>query len=158
MKIAPTIEGGLRIDPESDEDWHVLRAIMLDANGMDIDLASRLGDLITDERLAEDWEENIVPDLRESFTDDLNHIYAAIETAAAFPQDDETPIWITRDDAFTWYSALNQARLALEEKYKFGPEPDTDPANLTPLRHEALVRSHFYCALQSFIIQHSLGI
>ena len=157
MKVAPTIEGGLRIDPETDEDLHILRAIVLDANGLEIDLASRLGGLITDERLAEDWEENIVPDLRESFADDLNQIYAAIETAAAFPLNDETPIWITRDDAFTWYSALNQARLTLEEKYKFGPEPNADPANLTPLRHEALVRSHFYCALQSFIIEHSLS-
>lgn len=158
MRVAPTIEGGLRIDPETQEDWHVLRAIILDANGVENDLASRLGGLITDDRLAEDWEENVVPDLRESFADDLNHIYAAIETAAAFPVNEESPIWITRDDAFTWYSALNQARLALEEKYKFGPAPEDDPTNLTPLRHEALVRSHFYCALQSFIIKHSLRI
>ena len=158
MKVTPTIDGGLRIDPETDEDWHVLRAIALDANGLERDLASRLGGLITDERLAEDWEEIIVPDLRESFADALDHIYAAIETAAAFPQDGETPIWIKRDDAFTWYSALNHARLTLEEKYKFGPEPDVDSPTLAPLRHEALMRSRFYCALQSFIIEHSLTV
>ena len=158
MNIAPTIEGGLRIDPETDEDWHILRSIVLDANGHGIDLANRLGGLITDESIAEDWQDIVVPDLRESFMDDLNHIQASIEAAAAFPKDGETPIWITRDDASIWYSSLNQARLALEEKYHFGPDPESDAKNLTPLRHEALLRSHFYCALQSFILKHALSL
>jgi len=156
MKVAPTLEGGLRIDPETPGDWHVLRAILMDANGHDTDLATRLGGMVTDERIAEDWRDYVVPDLRESFSDDLNHIQAAIETAAAFPKNGESPIWITREDAFSWYSALNQARLALEEKYGFGPDPDSDPANLSPIRHEALLRSQFYCALQSFLLRHAL--
>lgn len=156
MKVAPTLEGGLRIDPETAEDWHVLRAILIDANSHDTDLATRLGGMVTDERIAEDWRDFVVPDLRESFADDLNQIQAAIETAAAFPNDGESPIWITREDAFSWYSALNQARLALEETYGFGPDPESDPSNLQPVRHEALLRSQFYCALQSFLLQHAL--
>jgi hypothetical protein len=158
MNIAPTIEGGLRIDPETDEDWHILRAIVLDANGHEIDLASRFGSLITDEKISEDWQDIVVPDLRESFTDDLNHIYASIEAAAAFPKDGETPIWITPEDAFIWYSSLNQARLALEEKYRFGPDPELEAENRSPLRQEALLRSHFYCALQGFILTHALTL
>lgn len=156
MNIAPTLEGGLRIDPESDEDWHILRAIVLDASGHGDDLAGRLGGLVTDERIAEDWQEIVVPDLRESFADDLNQIQAAIETAAAIPKDGENPIWIVREDALAWYSALNQARLALEEKYRFGPEPEEDFSNLTPVRHEALIRSQIYCAIQGFILRHAL--
>lgn len=156
MKIGPTIEGGLRIDPQTPEDWHILRAISLDANGSETDLASRLGNLVTDEKIAEDWQEIVVPDLRETFADDLHYIYAAIEAAAAFQDGEENPIWITREDAFTWYSALNQARLSLEEKYKFGADPESDAANLSPVRHEALLRNHFYSALQSFILQHAL--
>ncbi len=156
MKVAPTLEGGLRIDPETEEDWHILRAILLDANGHEADLATRLGGMVTDGRIAEDWQDFVVPDLRESFADDLNQIQAVIETAAAFPKDGESPIWITREDAFPWYSALNQARLALEEKYGFGPDPESDPANLSLIRHEALLRSQFYCALQSFILRHAL--
>jgi hypothetical protein len=156
MKVAPTLEGGLRIDPETAEDWHVLRAILIDANSHDTDLATRLGGMVTDERVAEDWREFVVPDLRESFADDLNQIQAAIESAAAIPKDGASPIWITRDDAFSWYGALNQARLALEEKYGFGPDPESDPSNLQPVRHEALLRSQFYCALQSFLLRHAL--
>ncbi len=156
MKIAPTIEGGLRIDPETEEDWHILRAIALDANGSPTDLAERLGGLVTDEKIAEDWKEIVVPDLREAFSDDLHHIYAAIEAAAAFQHAGESPIWITREDALNWYSGLNQARLSLEDRYSFGSDPESDPANLIPIRQEALLRNHFYSALQSFILQHSL--
>lgn len=156
MKVAPTLEGGLRIDPETPGDWHILRTILLDANGHETDLATRLGGMVTDERIAEDWRDIVVPDLRESFSDDLNHIQAVIETAAAFPKEGESPIWITREDAFPWYSALNQARLTLEEKYGFGHDPESDPANLQPVRHEALIRSFFYLELQSFILRHAL--
>jgi hypothetical protein len=156
MKVAPTLEGGLRIDPETADDWHILRSILLDANGAEKDLADRLGGMVKDERLVEDWQDIVVPDLRESFSDDLNQIQAAIETAAAFPKDGTSSIWITREDAFSWYSALNQARLALEEKYRFGAEPESDPVNLQPVRHEALIRSFFYLELQSFILRHAL--
>src|SRR5690606_39133692 len=92
MNIAPTMEGGLRIDPETPEDWYVLRAIIQDANSQNTDLASRLGDLMVDETFAEDWQEIIVPDLRESFNDALHHIYAAIEAASAFPGENGSPI------------------------------------------------------------------
>ena len=156
MNIAPTIEGGMRIDAESPDDWHILRAIAQDANCHGIDLANRLGSLITDEAIAEDWQEIIVPDLRESFSDDLHYIYASIEAASAFPGHEESPIWITREDALIWYSGLNQARLALEECHTFGPGSDADLEALTPLRREALIRSHFYCALQSFLLKHSM--
>ena len=156
MKIAPTIEGGLRIDPENEIDWHLLRSIMLDANGGDHDLATRLGDMISNKEISDDWKDIVVPDLRESFSDDLHHVYAAIETAAAFPKNNETPIWITPADAYKWYSALNQARLELEEAYHFGANPESDPKNLKPVRHEALLRSRFYCQLQSVILEHVL--
>ena len=156
MRVAPTLEGGLRIDPETPEDWHILRAILMDANASETDLAERLGAAVTDGRVAEDWREIVVPDLRESFMDDLHRIQAAIEAAAAFPKDGVHPIWITREDALTWYSALNQARLALEDRHGFGADPESDPSNLAPLRHEALLRSQFYSALQSFLLRHAL--
>jgi hypothetical protein len=157
MKIAPTIEGGLRINPENDIDWHLLRSIILDANASDHDLAARLGGLISDERVSEDWQDIVVPDLRESFSDDLHHVYAAIESAAAFPKDHEMSIWISPADAQKWYSALNQARLELEEIHHFGPKPELDAKNLKPIRRDALLRSRFYCELQAVILDHAFG-
>ncbi len=156
MRIAPTLEGGLRIDPETPDDWLILHAILLDANGAEPDLAEQLGGMVTHERLAEDWQDIVVPDLRESFSDSLYHIQAVIDTAAALPKDSVCPIWITREESLNWYSALNQARLALEKKYGLGSYSESDPANISPIRHEALIRSQFYCALQSLLLRHSL--
>ena len=39
MKAMPTLEGGLRIDTEDASDWELLRSIVADANGCEIDLA-----------------------------------------------------------------------------------------------------------------------
>lgn len=154
MKAMPTLEGGLRIDTENDGDWEVLRAIVTDANGCDNDLASRLGDLISEEAGAEDWEELVVPDLREAFQDELAQVGAAIESAIFQAREGPGPIWITREDVFAWYSSLNQARLALEELHSFGPEESISPENLTTARRSAFVRSRFYCAIQGLLLEH----
>jgi hypothetical protein len=156
MKIAPTLEGGLRIDPESDLDWQVLRMISIDANEHEKDLADRLGGLVSDERIAEDWMECVVPDLREAFADDLFQIQGTIEAAAVFHADGEHSIWITKEDAFAWYSALNQARLALEEIHHFHNEEEIDAETTPNPRQQAYLRSQFYCALQSLILDHAL--
>ncbi len=158
MKIAPTISGGMRIDPESPDDWHILRSITRDANCAQTDLADRLGRLVTNETMADDWQELIVPDLREAFNDHLHTVYAAIEAAAAFPDEEEHPIYITSDDGMTWFSALNQARLNLEEIHQFGPEPSLESTKSSQVRHEAHLRSRFYSALQGFILLHVLKI
>ncbi|MEY3394121.1 MAG: hypothetical protein RL346_357 [Verrucomicrobiota bacterium] len=157
MKISPTIEGGLRIDPESDTDWLILRAIMVDANAHPSDLATRLGNMMSDKTVAKDWKDYIVPDLRESFADDLHHVYACIESAAAGPDGSGSAIWITPADASRWYSALNQARLTLEEIHHFGDDPELAHSNLNRSAKDALLRSRIYCTLQSLILDHVLG-
>ena len=61
----------------------------VDANSCETDLATRQGNLITDENIAEDWQDIIVPDLRESFTDDLHYIQGALE---ATYEDSDGPV------------------------------------------------------------------
>lgn len=154
MTALPTLEGGLRIDAEDDSDWELLRAIISDANGCVIDLASRLGSCISDAALSEDWEELVVPDLRDNFQDELAQIGAAIEAAMFHSNNGPGPIWITRQDAYPWYSALNQARLALEEIHHFGPEEKADPLKMRPPKRFAFIRSGFYSEIQSLLLQH----
>jgi hypothetical protein len=158
MKAMPTLEGGLRIDAEDAADWEVLSAIVSDAKDVDggIDLASRLGGMISEEAGARDWEEFVVPDLREAFHDELAEVGASIEAAMFHAQEGPGPLWITPEDAFSWYSALNQARLALEEHFAFGPGESIDPSAFTPARRAAFIRSRFYCALQSLLLEHVL--
>ena len=154
MKALPTLEGGLRIDAEDASDWELLRSIIVDANGCEADLASRLGGLISDEAGGADWEEYVVPDLREEFQDQLAQIGAAVEAATFHAQNGPGPIWITRDDAPAWYSSLNQARLAIEEHFHFGPSETITVKGLTPERQAAFIRSKFYCAIQSLLLEY----
>lgn len=150
----PTLEGGLRIDTEDASDWELLRSILTDASGCSVDLASRLGGIISAEAGAEDWQEYIVPDLRESFQDELAQVGAAIESAVFHSASGPGPLWITRDDVSPWYSSLNQARLAIEEHFHFGPRETIDPKGLTPERRAAFIRSKFYCAIQGLLLEY----
>lgn len=152
----PTLEGGLRIDAEDRSDWELLRAIIADANSCHTDLASRLGGLMSVEAGAEDWQELVVPDLREGFQDELAEIGALIESAMYQADNGPGPIWITRKDAYPWYSALNQARLALEEIYHFGPEQTIDLEVMSPVKQAAFIRSDFYSEIQSHLLRHVL--
>lgn len=154
MKAMPTLEGGLRIDTENEGDWEILRSILADAKRPDIDLASRLGNLMSEEAGSEDWQAYVVPDLREGFQDELAHVGAAIEAAMFHAENGPGPIWISREDVTQWYSALNQARLAIEEEFHFGPNSPTDPTSLPPDRFGAWIRTHFYQTLQSMLLDY----
>jgi hypothetical protein len=152
VKILQTLEGGLRLDNEDEGDWQLLDGIARDAVSCDEHLASRLGKLITDEEVAADWREYIIPDLEEGFHSDLSHVAASIAAARLEAAGGPGPLWITRDEGLQWYSALNQARLAIEERFHFGPSEDIDAEDLPPVRRSAFLRSQFYCAIQSLLL------
>jgi hypothetical protein len=152
----PTLEGGLRLDAEDDGDWKLLQGITHDAVSCDEKLAERLGNLITDGDVAPDWREFIVPDLEAAFHADLTHVATAIAAARVECGGGPGPLWITREEAFHWYSALNQARLALEEVHHFGPAETIHPGDLPPARRSPFLRSQFYCAVQSLMLEHVL--
>lgn len=154
MKVMPTLEGGLRIDTEDASDWELLRSIIADANGCETDLASRLGGLISEDAGGADWEEYVVPDLREEFQDELAQVGAAIESAMFHAAGDAGPIWITRDDVFPWYSSLNQARLAIEEHFKFRSNVKGYMMNPTPEARAAYIRSEFYSDIQKLLLDY----
>ena len=154
MKIMPTLDGGLMIDADDPGDWQLLKGITTDAVSGDEKLALRLGNLITEEELARDWQDYVIPDLDAGFSTDVLHVATSIAAARVDAGGGPGPLWITRDDAFHWYSALNQARLALEERFHFGPSQAIDPGTLPPSRRSAFLRSQFYCAIQSLLLEH----
>jgi hypothetical protein len=49
---------------------------------------------------------------------------------------------------------LNQARMALEARYHFGPSDGIDFEKLPLEKRGAFMRSQFYCALQSAMLEH----
>lgn len=155
MRIAPTLNGGLRIDAGGPGDWEVLRCIVLDARWGGRDLARRLGGLIHDEQDPGDWEEFVVPELQAAFEGQLTSVAQAIEQAARQCGGQAGPLLVGREDAEAWYGALNQARLALEAEHSFGPRGEA-PGPADPVRRSAYFRSQFYLAVQQMLLDRVL--
>lgn len=148
MTAAPTLDGRLRIDAEDEDDWAVLGSIATDADGDP--LADRLGRLIRGEA-AEDWREYVVPDLADEFEGRVAFVRKEVADALALAGGGPGKLWISRERAFDWYGAINQARLALEERYRFGAEGKA-PLNQGGDAVAAYIRSRFYCAIQSMML------
>ena len=159
MKVMPTLEGGLRIDVETATDWLVLEQIAPDAlAGGAEKLPDRLSALMDEES---DWDEVVIPELQEFFSGQLRKVADAVFSAQrmAGSEDDATEgaLVIVREDGAEWYGALNQARLSLERRYKFGPPQNvTDVENFSAAKRSAFLRSQFYCVLQSVLLEHVL--
>ncbi len=94
-----------------------------------------------------------MPELEATFSRQLMQVREAIEFSAGQSAEDKGAVEISPDQAELWYGALNQARLALEEQYRFGgnePPPPTDP----PERRSGFFRSQFYFEIQQVLISH----
>ena len=144
MKAAPTLDGRVRIDPESELDLLVLRAVIPDATSRGDSLSGNVSGRMNSEVEA-DWREFVEPDLQRTFDDQLSHVAKTLSGAAA-----GKPIFIEREQAETWFGALNQARLSLEDKYRFH-EPGA-PRSGGDYR-TARVRSNFYQILQGLLLE-----
>jgi hypothetical protein len=147
MRIAPTLEGGLRLDVETSFDWMLLRCIPADARGSSSELADRLNELMAEDPAAGDWREYVLPDLRAQFDGQIS----LIEEALKSPDDEPAEIVIHRADGDRWYGALNQARLALDARYHFSE--DEDPDTLTPGKRTAWFRYNWYQQIQSLLLR-----
>lgn len=154
MKILPTLEGGLRLDAENPDDWTFLQAIIHDATHRGSDLARDLAQLLKDDEGADDWQEYVVPDLSEEFQTQISFLAGAIQSAMEESNGGPGALWITREDGFLWYGALNQARLSIEEHHQFGTTEHVDIGTLSPEARSAFLRSQFYLAMQSLLLDH----
>jgi hypothetical protein len=152
MKVGPTLQGGLRLDVETPLDWMVLRCISYDARGGGIDLADRVSAPMAEDEGLEDWREFVLPGLRDDFNTQLETIEAAL--AAAGDGEEPAEVFILREDSELWYGGLNQARLALEERYAFST---ADPEEMTPGKRSAWFRSQFYLHVQSLLLDYVLS-
>jgi hypothetical protein len=152
MNVMPTLEGGLRIDAENPIDWELLLAVLQDAKSCESDLAARLAGMMPPEETPE-WEELVVPDLRENFDSQLDLVARTVSEARQSACEGTGSLWIHRADGAAWYGALNQARLALEERFQFGPAVNVDPKAWTVAKRAAFHRSRFYQTIQGLLLE-----
>jgi hypothetical protein len=157
MKLSSAPAGGLRIQVDEADDWMLLLGILHDAQSQGFDLATHVGMPMQQTTDWHDWQEYVMPDIREGYQEHLKAVLLAIQSAQLAAADGPGTLWISRDNAFDWYSALNQARMAIEESHNFGPGANIDPASLSPVQLAAFCRSQFYCAIQSFLLDQGLG-
>ena len=143
MKAAPTLDGRLRIDAETEIDLMVLRAIVTDAVRHGHALADYLAGGMPDE-LQADWEHFVTADLQQQFDGQLAYVAEELKSLEV-----GQPLFIDRQQADSWYGALNQARLSLEEKHRFG---SASPDELSDESRDAMRRSHFYLAVQNLLL------
>ena len=147
MTVMPTINGGIKLTPENDKDWAVLKAIAFDAHE---ELAARLGRLMDEESM---WEDIVVPDLKTHFSGQLDHVVKAVNEGK-----EKDEITIPKEEGELWYGALNQARLGLESKYHFGQEEDIGPDELKEEERQGYLRGRFYCTIQTVLMEYVLEI
>lgn len=183
MTIEPTEEGGLSFGLQVERDWEIFEFLVRDAEGRGEGwLAKRLGVVMDDE----DWDELVVPSLTTQFEGEVAKVRnilreafdlfevakqaaeqeagskggAASEDAPEDQPREEDPalgqVVITREDGGCWYSVFNQARLALEGKWKLSKlEEEEDFGsldNIEPDRLSAYLRSRFYNRIQALLL------
>lgn len=155
MKLAPTFQGGIRIDADCAEDWLMLDAICGDAAGVPgKPLYDRLAEKMPTDP---DWEEFVAPDIRDQFSYQIVHVSRSISSAQR-GEDQVGVVLVEKEDCMTWYGALNQARMTLELVYQVSELDEyadlDDLAEISEEMRMALVRSHFYSAFQSLLLDY----
>lgn len=160
MNVLPTLEGGLRLEMENAMDWRMLEHIVVDAVGDGGKLPERLGALMDE---ASDWEEVVVPELRLLFSGQVAVVARILREARDDGGDDGEggtgAVFITRDDAEAWYGALNQARLGLEARFRFGPSEIMAVEDLASFSEEKVggfFRMRFYTRLQGLLLDFAM--
>ncbi|GAA5494624.1 hypothetical protein SAMN02745181_3097 [Rubritalea squalenifaciens DSM 18772] len=152
MRVAPTLEGGLRIDADNPHDWLILEMICTDAANMPGKcLPDRLSAFMETD---DDWDEFVTPELRDQFASQIVHVSKAISSAEK--ENDLTgSLFIQAADAETWYGAINQARLSLEAQFRlsnYTDEEEIDEEDTHILA--AYVRNQFYSSMQSILLEY----
>ncbi|MCU0780056.1 MAG: hypothetical protein MUF04_03015 [Akkermansiaceae bacterium] len=147
MKIEPTAEGDLKLHLEMPIEWLLLLSVLHDTESGGFDLAERVGGAAAE--VCEDWRELVLPELRERFGSERRVVETAL--AAGRRAGFATPhsLTIPRRDFSAWYALFNHARLALEARWNFGPNPQERAGGQGAEEfNAALLRAQLYQVIQ----------
>jgi hypothetical protein len=114
-----------------------------------------------EEEGGEDWKEFVVPELERAFKDAIeivNGDLAAVERSVK-EGEEIFCVKVPVDHTEQWYSALNQARLALGEKYDLPVSEEEFLAESAVFddRWLAGAQSHLYAVIQTFLLETVMG-
>lgn len=144
------VNGGLKLVPTSDQDWYVLLKVGIDA---EYDLAGELAGLMDEDAM---WDDIVMPELADEFSKQRSVVRNQVLEAkqADLEEGEEAEIVIDPERVESWYGVFNQARLGLEEKYKFGQNDDREPDEIENIdEREAYYRTRFYSFVQQSLLE-----
>tara|TARA_B100000497_G_scaffold97085_1_gene109163 strand:+ start:188 stop:658 length:471 start_codon:yes stop_codon:yes gene_type:complete len=155
MIVLPTLNGGIKLVIEREQDWDNLKSISDDAAE---DFSKRFSRLMDEDSM---WDEIVEPELKDQFSSQVKFVKKQVEMAFENSVDDfdeELPeILITKEESELWYGALNQARLSFEEKFRKEIEDLNETGEIENGEVvRALFRNQFYFRFQSQIMDHTM--
>ncbi|HBE97900.1 MAG TPA: hypothetical protein DDW68_12085 [Verrucomicrobiales bacterium] len=155
MIVLPTLNGGIKLVIEREQDWDNLKSISDDAAE---DFSKRFSLLMDEDSM---WDEIVEPELKDQFSSQVEFVEKQVELAFDNSVDDfeeELPeILITEEESKIWYGALNQARLSFEEKFRKEIEDLKETGEIENREVvRALFRNQFYFRFQSQIMDHTM--
>jgi hypothetical protein len=119
----------------------------------------------------EDWTDFVTDDLETEFAGDVGTLLADLDSAVPQRSTKETPerrlrLDVPLEHAQAWFSALNQARLMLDQKYKLHPDGENDFVPVLREEHDSgmdvqarldvYMRYEFYATLQEWLVRHAM--
>lgn len=128
-------------------------------------------DALREGEFLEDWSDYVTGDLETQFAEDVGTVLADLDAAVPQRSTKETVerrlrVDVPLEHAQAWFSALNQARLMLDQKYKLHPEGDgefepvlkeeEDSGLDMHERLEVYARYEFYALLQEWLVRHAM--
>jgi len=124
-------------------------------------------DELPEGELLEDWGEYVTGELDTQFASDVGTLLAdldAVELMNPGGEEAEYQLDVPLEHGQAWFSALNQARLMLDIRYKLHPDGgDFDPYEAEDLegpeadeRLGAYMRYEFYALVQEWLVRHTL--
>ncbi len=163
----PDAAAGSGMDPATVKN-SLFPSPMADDTEMDSDLEQQI----------EDWNEYVQPEIESVFDDARKTVIRDLETAEKLPateffepddleeislQDSEPPdyrrVLIPLDHADAWYSALNQARLLMNEEHEITDSMERfsflmgSEGEISPERGLLLAQYEMYSAIQSILVE-----
>ena len=126
---------------------------------------------LEEEELVEDWKEYVTSEMEMKFAGDVGTFLSDLDDARAVRRisDEESPklyrLDVPMEHGMAWFSALNQARLLLDIKYKLHAVPEaplSGPVQKQPIETDeavrllVLMRYEFYAWIQEWLVRHVL--
>lgn len=156
MKISLQPGEFIHLEVEGGVEWALLQQMVLDARAYESELPVALTDNLCEET-RKDWEEFVLPDLLEGFSQQLKFVVEEILASSRRANQGPGVVTISKTDAWNWYGALNQSRLALEAKHHFGPGVENSLAAIPECAQSAFGHSRFYSLLQSLLLENLMA-